>query len=72
MKIDTAGDSHYGAVDMATMSWTFTPFMLQGGTPEMLQMHFDGLLPEIGDALELVCYERTETSVSMKWRVRKP
>lgn len=59
------------------MTQEFVPFILQGiRTPEAdaeknLALFFDGLIPEVGDVVELVCYERTPGNVMLKWRVRK-
>jgi hypothetical protein len=69
-------EAHQGADDIPAAEGAlvfdptkFVPFLLSGTTPENLQLFFDGSPPTPGDAVELVCYAATSTSVSMKWRV---
>jgi hypothetical protein len=56
---------------------SFIPLLFSAGFGSDAKMEqdlarfFDGPLPEVGDAVELVCYERTPGNVMMKWRVRK-
>lgn len=47
----------------------FIPFEFHGATAEDLQMLFDGPAPKPGGAVELFCYEATDTTIKMKWRV---
>jgi len=51
---------------------SLTPFMISGTDSIPLEQYFEGPIPQVGDAVELYCYATTPTSVSMKWRVRKP
>jgi len=56
-----------------TSPFTYIPFMFSATTPEDMQLHFDGPLPKVGDAIELVCYQVSETDICCKWRVaQKP
>lgn len=55
----------------------YIPFLLQGAgsshdeAERNLAFFFDGPIPEVGDVVELVCYERTPGNVMMTWRVKK-
>lgn len=56
---------------------SFIPFLLGGSTFELknaeeaIAEFFEGPIPQVGDAIELVCYGRSFGNVMMKWRVRK-
>ena len=54
---------------MKFTSFKFTPMMLSAGEGMNIADFFEGACPEVGDAVEMVCYERSPNSVSMKWRV---
>jgi hypothetical protein len=51
------------------------PFMLSGDNDKALSKMFDGKVPKVGDAIEMVCYEVSTSDSGMrqircKWRVK--
>lgn len=47
----------------------YIPCMMQAYPPNSLDVMFDGPVAKVGDAVEMVCYEATETTLCFKWRV---
>jgi hypothetical protein len=50
----------------------FVPFMMTAYPPNNLSDMFDGPVPKVGDAIECLCYEATDTTLCFKWRVVVP
>lgn len=47
----------------------YIPCMMTAYPPHTLGLMFDGPLPKVGDAVEMVCYKATDTALCFKWRV---